>query len=241
MLQTPDHLHLLERRKKRTRGPYRIFGHGRVAIVVQKALLRAADGKTEVQPTVVKFGPRLLALWLRGTWFASAWQPEGLGTPAKRQELAGYFVAREKLITKVGSARLVLGGDHNASLGDCAVIGELRDSGTMGRAPLLETGTPAGQAAMEWAGANDLWIPDTFRHIHKRGTFRATRGQRNWHELDYNFMVSKRVQVARVRAAHPGINTDHRMNDHPGGSTYRSSADYVYMQHRPTTQLPARH
>lgn len=195
---------------KKRWGPYRIFGSARVALVIHKVLLLAADGKTELQPKHLTFGPRLSAIWLRGMWFASAWQPESAATPAKKLELSNYLVAREKLITKVGNARVVVGGDHNAHIGEFEGIKEVRENACVGLAPLLGRCSEAGRAVLEWADANSLWVPDTHRHIRQRGTFRVNRGAREWKELDY-FLASTKVQVARMRSVHPGINTDHKM------------------------------
>ena len=63
--------------------------------------------------------------------------------PAKKVELEAYKIAREKLLKRVGRTRLLIGGDHNAALGEKgggARMGELRKEGAVGKAKLLETG-----------------------------------------------------------------------------------------------------
>lgn len=193
------------------RGPFRIIGKGKVAVVIHKSVLRGADAKEETKPKAIFYGPRVMAVWIRGRWYAALYQPETISRAAKREELESYKIAREKLMAKIGnSASAVFGGDHNAAIGESVGLEEFREKGTIGSPKLLPTGSVAGKDLVEWAEENRLWIPDTFKAICQRGTWRLVAGTRAWYELDY-FLATRDVQMARMNTLLAGFRTDHKM------------------------------
>ncbi len=159
-------------------GEYQIVGQGRVAMVIHDSL--AGQG---VDLQLKKFGPRIMMAFLAGAWVAAVYQP--VSEAASKDDLDDYLVQRERMLIAVGRRKLIIGGDHNAALGRGyeewareRVDGderEIRDQG-VGSAPLHTTATEEGYRAMSWVNATGLWCPDTYKHVHRRGTWRLVGG-----------------------------------------------------------------
>ena len=195
-------------------GPYRIFGSGKVAIAVYRSLLIGGDGR-QIDPPVLRYGSRVAGVFVQGTWVVAVYQPTGAGA-AVADDKEAYFTARNKMLSRTAGVRTIIGGDHNAALQRLEQNDDLLESGAIGQAMLLRGAagqngqySQSGRENMAFCATNGFWIPDTFKSMRSRGTWRHPT-TRQWYELDY-FMLSHQLSAGRIWTEGPGFRTDHRM------------------------------
>jgi hypothetical protein len=162
---------------------------------------------------------RMLAVTVAGTVFIAAYQPYPQAGGG-RAELDAFLEMRQRFATRLARGARprpqVWGGDWNAQLGWCSNEVEEFGAGFVGDFRLdnqLQHGDPFKENLV-FARTNYLCIPDSYKPVHKRGTFlvEPPRARPYWRELDY-FFVSKQLLegVRRVECRFTGVVTDHKL------------------------------